>query len=146
MIAQLAANPWWWLVLAVLLGIAEIVTPGVFLIFIAAAAALTGALAIVLPLPVEIQFLLFALFSLLSVALGRRWYASDATVSKDPLLNDRVARMIGETATIAEPIVHGRGRARVGDSVWDCAGPDLDAGVTVRITGARGSVLQVERI
>jgi len=146
MIAQLAANPWWWLVLAVLFGIAEIVTPGVFLIFIAAAAALTGALAMLLPLPVEIQLLLFALFSLLSVAIGRRWYAADGTQSQDPLLNDRVARMIGETATVAEPILHGRGRARVGDSVWDCAGPDLEAGTAVRIVGAQGSVLQVERL
>lgn len=144
MIAQLAANPWWWLVLAVLLGIAEIVTPGVFLIFIAAAAALTGALAMMLPLPVEIQLLLFAAFSLLSVAVGRRWYAADATETQDPLLNDRVARLIGETATLAEPIRHGRGRARVGDSVWDCAGPDMDAGTAVRILGAQGSVLTVE--
>jgi len=146
MIAHLAENPWWWLALAVLLAIAEIVTPGVFLIFIAAAAAVTGALAMLLPLPVEIQFLLFALFSLLSVAFGRRFYAADATESQDPLLNDRVARMIGETATIAEPIRNARGRARVGDSVWDCAGPDMDAGAVVRIVGAQGSVLRVEPI
>lgn len=146
MIAQLADNPWWWLALAVVLAIAEIVTPGVFLIFVAAAAAITGAIAMLLPVPIAVQFLAFAALCLLSVAVGRRWYAGSERPSQDPLLNDRVARMIGETATLAEPMRNGRGRARIGDSVWDCSGPDLDAGAAVRIVGARGSVLEVEPV
>ncbi|MEZ5655971.1 MAG: NfeD family protein [Sphingobium sp.] len=144
MIEQLVENPWWWLMLAVLFGIGEIVTPGVFLIWIAAAAAITGVLAMLLPLPLAVQFVIFAFLCLGSVWLGRRWYADSPVASQDPLLNDRVARLIGETATLAEPIQHGRGRVRVGDSVWDCAGPDLAAGSAVRIVGARGSVLTVE--
>ena len=144
MIEQLVENPWWWLMLAVLFGIGEIVTPGVFLIWIAAAAAITGVLAMLLPLPLAVQFVIFALLCLGSVWLGRRWYADSPVASQDPLLNDRVARLIGETATLAEPIQHGRGRVRVGDSIWDCAGPDLEAGAAVRIVGAHGSVLTVE--
>jgi len=144
MIEQLVENPWWWLMLAVLFGIGEIVTPGVFLIWIAAAAAITGVLAMLLPLPLAVQFVIFALLCLGSVWLGRRWYADSPVASQDPLLNDRVARLIGETATLAEPIQHGRGRVRVGDSIWDCAGPDLAAGSAVRIVGAQGSVLTVE--
>lgn len=144
MIEQLVENPWWWLMLAVLFGIGEIVTPGVFLIWIAAAAAITGVLAMLLPLPLAVQFVIFALLCLGSVWLGRRWYADSPVASQDPLLNDRVARLIGETATLAEPIQHGRGRVRVGDSIWDCAGPDLEAGAAVRIVGAQGSVLTVE--
>lgn len=146
MIEHLVDNPWLWLALAVLLAIAEIVTPGVFLIFVAVAAALTGIAAMLISLPAAIQFLLFALFSLVSVAVGRRWYAADDKESQDPLLNDRTARLIGETVMVAQAIRHGKGRVTVGDSVWDCSGEDADEGATVRVTGARGSVLLVEPV
>lgn len=146
MIEQMVQNPWWWLGLAVLLGIGEIVTPGVFLIWIAGAAAITGALAMLWPVPLAVQFLVFALLCLTAVWIGRRWYAGNPVASQDPLLNDRVARLFGETATLAEPIAHGRGRVRVGDGVWDCSGPDMKAGAAVRITGATGAVLIVEPV
>ena len=41
MMPQLYAH-WWWLVAAVVLAIAEIIAPGIFLIWLAAAAGLTG--------------------------------------------------------------------------------------------------------
>ncbi len=146
MIEHLVDNPWWWLVLAVLLGIGELVTPGVFLIWIAAAAALTGGLAMLVTIPPSVQFLLFALLSLGAVWAGRRWYADNPVASQDPLLNDRAARLVGKVATLAEPIRNGRGRIKVGDSVWDCNGEDMDAGMAVRITGAQGMSLSVEAV
>jgi len=146
MVEQMIANPWWWLGLAVLLGIGEIVTPGVFLIWIAGAAAIVGALAMLVPLPIAVQFVIFALLCLAAVWAGRRWYADNPVASQDPLLNDRTARLIGEVVTVAEPIRNGRGRVRVGDSIWDCSGPDMDAGAAVRITGARGTMLNVEAV
>lgn len=144
MIEHLIENPWWWLGLAVLLGIGEIVTPGVFLIWVAAAAAITGALAMLIPVPIALQFLVFALLCLAAVWVGRRWYADNPVASQDPHLNDRTARLIGEVATLMEPVRNGRGRVRIGDGVWDCAGPDMDAGAAVRITGAQGTLLVVE--
>ncbi|MCB2013872.1 MAG: NfeD family protein [Sphingobium sp.] len=144
MIEHLIENPWWWLGLAVLLGIGEILTPGVFLIWIGAAAAITGALAMLIPVPIALQFLIFAILCLTAVWVGRRWYADNPVASQDPHLNDRTARLIGEIATLAEPVKNGRGRVRIGDGVWDCSGPDMDAGAAVRITGAQGTLLMVE--
>lgn len=144
LIDQMMQNSWWWLGLAVLLGIGELLTPGVFLIWIALAAGLTGVAALLLPLSLALQFLLFALLCLASVWAGRRWYVDNPVASQDPLLNDRVARLVGEVVTVAEPIERGQGRVRVGDGVWDCAGPDSPQGASVRITGARGTVLLVE--
>lgn len=146
MIEHMMANPWWWLAAAVLLGIGEIVTPGVFLIWIAAAAAITGAVAMLTGIALPLQFLIFALLCLLSVWAGRRWYADNPVASQDPLLNDRTARLVGEVVIVVEAISHGRGRVRVGDSIWDCSGADTDTGVAVRITGAQGSVLTVEPV
>ena len=135
---------WGWLVFAALLGVAEVMIPGVFLIWVALAAAVTGLIALLLPVSVPVQLLIFALLCLLSVWGGRRWYAANPVDSQDPLLNDRTARLIGEVVLVVEPIEAGRGRVKVGDSVWSCRGPDAPAGSRVRVTGAEASVLQVE--
>lgn len=135
---------WLWLLVAAALGIAELLFPGIFLIWIAAAAAGTGLLTLVFDVGAPFQFALFALLSIASVYAGRRWYAAHPVATSDPLLNNRAARLIGRTVTVVEPIEHGEGRVKVGDSVWNCRGPDCAAGTRVRITGAQGTCLDVE--
>ena len=135
---------WVWLLAATALGIAEILVPGVFLIWLAAAAALTGLTALVFGIPVAFQFLVFALLAIAAVYGGRRWYSNNPVESSDPLLNDRLARLQGETLVVVEQIENGRGRVRVGDSVWQCRGPDSAVGSRVRVTGSEGSCLRVE--
>lgn len=134
-----------WLIAAVALGIAELVVPGVFLVFLAAAAAIMGALALLFPeLPVAGQLLGFAGWSAVAVLIGRRWYRDFPVASTDPLLNDRVARLVGEVVTVVEPVSAHGGRVRVGDGEWPARGPDSPAGARVRITGADGATLRVE--
>lgn len=139
-------DPWWWLVLAVLLGIAEIIMPGIFLIWIAIAAAVTGVVAMTIGLSLPLQLILFAALCLVATWAGRRWYAQNPVESQDPLLNDRAARLVGEIVTLVEPIVDGRGRVTVGDGAWPCRGPDLPVGAKVRVTGADSASLRVEPI
>jgi len=91
---------WIWLIAAGLLAIAEMLVPGVFLIWLAAAAALTGAATFVFGLEIPFQLSLFALFTLATVYFGRRWYHANPVESSDPLLNDRVARLVGETVVV----------------------------------------------
>jgi membrane protein implicated in regulation of membrane protease activity len=64
--------------------------------------------------------------------------------TEDPLLNDRVARLIGTTAEVCDAISGGEGRVKVGDGAWKARGPDACTGSVVRIVGASGSVLLVE--
>jgi len=142
--AALIEDHWWWLVFAALLGIAEVILPGVFLIWIAVAAAITGLVAMALPIAVPGQFLIFAVLCIVAVWGGRRWYADNPVASQDPLLNDRTARLIGETVTVIEPITNGEGRVKVGDSVWTAHGPDAPTGARVRVVDARAAVLWVE--
>ncbi|WP_199792317.1 NfeD family protein [Allosphingosinicella vermicomposti] len=136
---------WWWLIGAAILGIAEILVPGVFLIWLAAAAAVTG-FAALLGLPLAFQFGLFALLAIAAVMFGRRWYAANPVESSDPLLNDRTARLIGETVLVVDAIEGGRGRVKVGDGVWMAKGPDVTAGSRVRVIGAEGGCLLVEPV
>ncbi|MDJ0277109.1 NfeD family protein [Sphingomonas sp. 2R-10] len=133
-----------WLLLAVALGAAELAVPGVFLVFVAIAAAITGVLALLFPaltLPAELA--VFGAWSVVAVVIGRRWYADYPVDSDDPLLNDRAGRLIGERVVVVEPIVGGIGRVRLGDGEWIARGPALDAGSRARIVGVSGSTLTV---
>lgn len=134
----------WWLALALVLGIAELLVPGVFLVFVAIAAAITGAIAFAVPdVPLVTQLGAFAVWSVVAVLIGRRWYV-DHPVAGDPRLNDPTARMIGRTVTVETDFAHGRGRVRVGDGAWPARGPDLPAGAEARVTAVDGGVLVVE--
>ncbi|AJP71919.1 NfeD family protein [Sphingomonas hengshuiensis] len=134
-----------WLILAAGLALTELMVPGVFLVFIAAGAAVTGVVTLIIPgFALAFQVAVFILASSAAVALGRRWYAQNPVASSDPLLNDRVARLIGEVVTVVVPIEAGSGRVRVGDGEWPASGPDTPAGAHVRIVGAHGTSLTVE--
>jgi len=135
---------WWWLLAAALLALVELVAPGIFSIWIAAAAAATGLAVMALPIPLAFQLALFALLSMAAVYAGRHWYERNPVKSADPRLNDRTARLIGQTVTVVGPIRGGEGRVRVGDGVWTARGPDAEEGALVRVTGAEGTCLRVE--
>jgi inner membrane protein len=135
---------WIWLIAAAVLGIAELLMPGVFLIWLAAAAAVTGFAALLFGIPLAFQFALFALLAMAAVYLGRRWYTNNPVESSDPLLNDRAARLVGETVTVVSAIEDGHGRVKVGDSIWSVRGPDAGVGAKVRVVGAEGTCLKVE--
>lgn len=138
-------EPYWvWLILAVLFGIGEIVLPGVFLLWIAIAAALTGGITVLVGISVPVQVIVFAVLCLVATYAGRRWYTNNPVESQDPLLNDRAARLVGETVVVVEAISGGRGRVKVGDGVWSCRGADAAEGVLVRVVGVAGNDLIVE--
>lgn len=136
-----------WLTAAALLAIAELLAPGIFLVFIAAGAGIVGVVLLLVPgMSLLVQVFLFAAATAASVSIGRRWYHRNPVESSDPLLNDRVARLIGQVVTVAEPIVAGSGRVRVGDGEWPARGPDLPAGAHARIVAAEGGTLDVEPV
>lgn len=135
---------WFWLTAGVLLGAAEILAPGFFLIWLATAAIITGLFAWAVPVSIPIQAGLFAVTSIVLVYAVRRWVRDNPIESSDPKLNDRGARMVGDIVIVAEAIQNGRGRVNVGDTVWSAHGADAAAGTQVRVTGADGAILLVE--
>jgi membrane protein implicated in regulation of membrane protease activity len=134
-----------WLAIAVVLGIAELAVPGVFLIFLAVAAAITGVSLLALPgLPVAVQLVSFGVWSVVAVLIGRRWYRDYPVGGGDPLLNDRAARMKGAVVTVTEALAHGHGRVRIGDGEWPATGPDAAPGTDMRVVAVRDGVVAVE--
>ncbi len=138
------APAWWWLIAAALLAGAEIIAPGFFLIWLGAAAFITGIATLLLPLPDAAQFLIFAVAAVALVLTGRRWFRYTDVASSDPLLNDRTARLIGQVVVVVDPIDETGGRVKVGDSVWSARGVHAAVGERVRVSGADGNVLTVE--
>jgi len=135
---------WLWLIGGVVLLIAEVVAPGFFLVFIGAAAVATGLFTLLFDLGAVPQLALFALYALLAVMIGRRFYANRSLDSADPLLNDRAARLVGKVVTVVTAVDEHGGRVRVGDGEWSARGGPAEAGARVRITGVEGNCLTVE--
>ena len=136
---------WLWLIGGVVLLIAELIAPGFFLIFIGAAAIVTGVATLLIGLPLALQMAVFAILAFLSVRVGgRRAYASRYDYSADPLLNDRAGRLLGKVVVVVQPVDAHGGRVRVGDSEWSARGGPAVAGDRVRIVDIDGNCLKVE--
>ena len=137
---------WFWLSLGLILGAAEMVAPGFFLMWLGLAAIIVGILDYFLPITVAYQVAMFAILSVLTVFAGKKFLADNPIETDDPKLNDRGARLTGEIVTVVEAITDGQGRVKVGDTVWAARGTDAASGARVRVTGADGAVLLVESI
>ena len=137
---------WSWAIAGVILLTAEVIAPGFFLFFVGVAAIATGLFTQALGLGTVGQVILFVLFTALTVALGRRWYARSSTQDLDPLLNDRAARLVGQTVVAVDPIDDHGGRVRVADGEWSARGGPAAAGEKVQIVGIDGNCLTVVRI
>lgn len=135
---------WIWLSIGLALAALEMVVPGVYLIWLALAALITGALTFVLDPGLVVQVTNFIFLSLILAFSAKRWLRDRPIKSADPLMNDRQGRMIGQTAVVTQALDGGEGRVRYGDSEWSARGPDLAEGVRVRITGADGTKVVVE--
>jgi len=135
---------WFWLSLGLLLGVAEMVAPGFFLMWLGLAALIVGGLDYFLPITVAYQVAMFAILSVLTVFAGKKFLKDNPIETEDAKLNDRGARLMGEIVTVVEAIINGHGRVKVGDSIWSARGVDAAIGSRLRVTGADGTVLLVE--
>lgn len=137
---------WAWLALGLVLAVGEMTIPGVFLIWMAGAAVITGLITWVVPLSVPLQVVLFAVLSVAAVFIGRNWLRANPIIAADPMMNDRGGRAVGETVLVTTVIEGGEGRVKLGDSEWIAKGPDAEPGTRMRVTGHDGSVLLVEHL
>ena len=136
---------WHWWALGGVLGVLEIMVPGFALIWLGLAGILVGLMLLIWPtLDLTLQVLSFAIFSVLSVVVWYRWMKNDQKPTDQPGLNRRAEQHIGRRAYVAEAIINGRGRIKLGDSTWSVKGPDVAVGQMVEITGAEGALLEVK--
>ena len=136
---------WGWMALGVLLVILEMFAPGVIFVWVGVAAIIVGIVVAILPsIPWEIQAVLFALLSVVTM-VGGRWYLKrNPLETEDTLLNRRAEQYVDRVFVLDQPIENGFGKVTVDDSTWKIKGADLPAGSKVRVVGADNTILNVE--
>lgn len=140
-------NYWHWWIFAAALIILEMLAPGAFFLWLGIAAAIVGLVAFAIPaMTWEYQLLLFSVFSVISIIVWRKYFKVQASDTDQPTLNRRGEQYIGRTFTLEHPIVNGLGKIRVDDSTWKIEGDDCEAGSKIKVTGAEGTLLMVEKI
>ncbi len=140
-----SVGPWHWLVMGLVLAALELVTPAFLFLPMGIGAAAAGlSLALFPETPWPGQLGIFAAVSVVSVLVGRGYLRRHPITSDEPALNRRGHQYLGRVFTLDTPLVNGAGKIRVDDSTWKVVGPDVPAGVRVRVSGVEGTVLRVE--
>jgi membrane protein implicated in regulation of membrane protease activity len=137
---------WHWFLLGLVLLIAEVLmSMDYFLIWVAAAALIVGAVTWLLPsLGWELQVVAFGVLTIASFFLWRRFNPGNPA-SDRPSLNRRGHSYVGRAFTLNAPIVNGVGTLHVDDSQWRISGVDTPAGTQVKVVAVDGATLKVER-
>ena len=134
-----------WAIGALVLFAAEAMAPGAFMLWFGFAAVAMALVVLVAPgLGWLAQAVLFSALALISVAVYRRWFRGKGRQSDKPLLNRRAERLVGSVAVLDQAIEGGRGRVKIDDAFWTVEGPDLPAGMRVRVVAVNGMTLKVQ--
>ena len=121
------AAHWVWLTLGLVLAGLEMLLPGVYLIWLAVAAIVTGVLTLTLDLSLPFQIIDFVSLSLIIAFSAKRFLSDKPIESSDPLMNRR-------GALVAEPAGLGEAEQRVEGNSREQSGA---RGSDVRIGGAQ---------
>lgn len=140
-------NYWQWWVIALIFIIIEMFAPGAFMLWLGIAAAVVGLVMAIFPgMGWEIQFALFAVFSVISILGWKQMQLKRPVKTDQPNLNMRGHQYVDRTFTLDEPVVNGLGKIKVDDSTWKIEVEDCPAGTKVKVTGVDGVILKIEHI
>ncbi len=142
---------WHWLGLAAVLLVLELLTGTTYLLWPTVAAALVGLTVGLLPVPWQAQLAVFAIVTAVLTLFGdklvaKRWRR---LVSDKPHLNERAAQLTGQRVTAVAAFEAGRGRVRLGDSVWAAvldAPAEVAEGGQLEVIAVDGATLKVRTL
>ena len=142
----LEMGAWSWLIFGAFLFVLEAFVPGVFLVWFGFAAMVTAAIAFAVDIGWQAELLSFVSLAVVSVVIGARFsgYGLDDADGENSKLGQRGERYLGQEFVVEVPIRNGRGKVRLGDTLWPVKGMDADKGTLVRVTGMDGNALVVE--
>ena len=106
----------------------------------------TGLFTLLFDLGLAPQLILFAVYAVLAVMVGKRWYGEPGGKDERHAINDPARRMIGRTVTVVTDVDDHGGRVRVGDGEWNARGGPAAAGERVTVTSVEGNCLIVEAV
>jgi membrane protein implicated in regulation of membrane protease activity len=138
---------WFWYIVGLVLLIGELLAPGIFLLWLALAAGLTGGINSIFGLGWQAELAVFAVLSVLLVLASWNYVMKQRRPKSDqPDLNQRQTGYVGRRTTLLQAISNGRGKVKIDDTVWDVSGPDMAQGTAVVVTGVTGATLEVKAV
>lgn len=149
LIAMLSSmNAWTWLIIGVVVLVAELFTGTLFLLWPAVAALIVGVTIFILPLGWEMQLLLFSILSVIGLFWGEKYLRPRLNRGAPSDLNDRAQSMIGSRVKAVSNFDTGRGRVKVGDTEWSATIKDGNPkkGDELRIVSVSGASVVVEAV
>lgn len=137
---------WIWIASGLGLIFLEILTPGFYFLWIGLAAVVVGAINYFLP---GLDFIwsgtIFAILSVVFCYFGKVSLYKKVKSDGVATLNRRGEQYIGSIVVIEEDIVNGRGKAKVGDTIWSVkSSEEKKKGESVKIIGVDGTLFIVE--
>lgn len=141
------SGPWFWLALGLVLLALELLGAGGFLLATGVAALLVCPVTYFAGLGWSGEFALFGVLTVVSTYVYWRYIKPNSTESEDPMLNNRMARLVGVRTALITAVVAGQARVQIHDALWtvSCA-ENLVEGTLVEIIGYEGSTLQVKAV
>jgi membrane protein implicated in regulation of membrane protease activity len=140
------AHPAWaWAALAAALLAIEVVTGSGWLLWPAASAGIVAALAAVVELPATAALLIFAVLTILTTFLARR-YLPRSLGPRGHDINDNIARLVGHEGRAVSDFDGRMGRVFIDGKEWAAElaeGEGLSAGAGVTVVGVHGTRLKV---
>ncbi len=138
---------WHWWVLAAGLIVLEMIMPSTVRLWPGIAAGIVGFVLLASPdMDWQVQVLLFAVLSVISLSLWLGMLRSRFVHSEETNLNRRGTEYIGREYLLEEAIVNRTGQLNIDDTNWRVAGEDVEAGKRVRVVAMDGAVLKVDPV
>lgn len=137
---------WHWLVLGLLLIIAEVFVFGFVLIWFGVAAIIVGILSFLMTTMIWPGMIVtWALLSLALVGAWQIYRKKHPAKVAYPTMNRRGEQYVGRHFTLSKDIVNGVGELHVDDTRWKIVSHhDLPAGTKVKVGSVEGTSLRVE--
>ncbi len=144
-----AAHAFWvWAGLAAALLAVEVLSGSGWLLWASASAAVTGAATAGLALSLSTALIAFALMTVVSTLLARRYLPRSVAASGGDI-NDNHARLVGQRAAASQTFEGGQGRVSIDGKEWPAdleGGGVLAAGGAVEVVSISGVRLRVRPI
>lgn len=140
-----AISFWHWFIIAGVFLILELTTGSGFMLWVGMAAVLVGGVVFLVPTLIwPLQLLCWAIGSFVAIYLWWRYVRVLSEKNDQPVLNKRAHQYIGRTLTLETAIDNGRGRVKIGDTLWRVTGPDLPVGTKVEVIDVDGVLLSIK--
>ena len=142
------SHPFWvWMAFAAALLAIEVATGSGWILPSSASAAVVAVLAVFAGISLPVALLIFALLTIASTLLARRYFPRSVTADHGNDINDNIARLVGHHGVVVGGFAGRAGRVFIDGKEWAAElaeGDGLAAGSRVEVVGVAGAHLRVK--